>query len=132
QLIAEYLSYTETTIGYMKGYLKGYHNSKAAFKKYKATKRDKCDMTDAVHSLQQDHERAAPTPRSETNAAKAKHLEENHKELAAKKNELASSFNFIKIYLSTYYKDYIRCFGSIPAFSTKAGESAYHRQVKDG
>ena len=35
----------------MKGYLKGYHDSKAAFKKYKTTKRDKHDMTDAVRSL---------------------------------------------------------------------------------
>ena len=61
QLMAEYPSYTKTTIGYIKGYLKGYHDSKAAFKKYKATKRDKHNMTDAVYSLQQDHERAAPT-----------------------------------------------------------------------
>src|SRR5205809_2583832 len=90
QLMIEYPSYTKTTIGYMKGYLKGYYDSKATFKKYKATKRDKYNMTDTVHSLQQDHERAAPTPGSETNAAKAKHLEENYKELAAKKNELAS------------------------------------------
>ena len=51
QLMAEYPSYTKTTIGYMKGYLKGYHDSKATFKKYKATKRDKYDMTDAVCSL---------------------------------------------------------------------------------
>jgi len=57
--MAEYPSYIETTISYMKGYLKGYYDSKATFKKYKATKRDKCDMTDAVCSLQQDHKRAA-------------------------------------------------------------------------
>src|SRR5436309_6759589 len=79
QLMAEYPSHIKTIIGYMKGYLKGYHNSKAAFKKYKATKRDKCDITDAVCSLQQDHERAASTQGSKTNAAKAKCLEENHK-----------------------------------------------------
>ena len=132
QLMAEYPSHTETTIGYMKGYLKGYHDGKAAFKKYKATKRDKRDMTDAVRSLQQDHERAAPTPGNETNAAKAKRLEENHKELAAKKNELAGSFNFIKMHLPTHYEDHVRRFGSIPAFSTEAGESAHRRQVKDG
>src|SRR5947208_1862248 len=129
QLMVEYPSHTETIIGYMKGYLKGYYNSKAAFKKYKATKRDKHDMTDAVHSLQQDHERAAPTLGSETNAAKAKRLEENHKELTAKKNELVSSFNFVKMYLSTHYEDHIRHFGSILAFSTKAMESAHCRQV---
>ena len=126
QLMAEYPSYTKTTIGYMKGYLKGYYDSKATFKKYKATKRDKHDMTNAVCSLQQDYEKAAPTPGSKTNAAKAKHLEENHKELAAKKNELASSFNFVKMHLPTHYEDYIRCFGSIPAFSTEAGESAHY------
>ena len=109
----------------MKGYLKGYHDSKATFKKYKATKRDKHDMTDAVYSLQQDYKRVTPTLESETNAAKAKHLEENHKELAAKKNKLAGSFNFIKMHLPTHYEDHVRCFGSIPAFSTEAGESAH-------
>src|SRR5437667_5559942 len=93
QLITEYFSHTKTIIGYIKGYLKGYHNSKTTFKKYKATKRDKCNITDAVCSLQQDHKRAAPTQGSKTNAAKAKHLKENYKELAAKKNELAGSFN---------------------------------------
>ena len=51
QLMAEYPSHTETTIGYMKGYLKGYHDCKDAFKKYKATTRDKHDMIDAVRSL---------------------------------------------------------------------------------
>src|SRR5205809_8148590 len=130
--MVEYSSHTKTIISYMKGYLKGYHDSKATFKKYKATKRDKCDMTDAVCSLQQDHERAAPIPGSKTNAAKAKHLEENHKELAAKKNELVGSFNFVKMHLPTHYEDYIRCFGSIPAFSIKARESAHYQQVKDG
>src|SRR5438046_3064338 len=118
--MAEYPSHTKTTIDYMKGYLKGYHDSKAAFKKYKVTKRDKRDMTDAVCSFQQDHAIAAPTPESETNAAKAKHLEENYKELAAKKNELVGSFNFIKMHLPTHYEDHVRCFGSIPAFLTKA------------
>ena len=88
-------------------------------------------MIDAVYSLQQDHERVAPTLGSETNAAKAKHLEENYKELAAKKNELVISFNFIKIHLPTHYEDHIRCFGSISAFSTEAGESAHCQQVKD-
>ena len=126
QLMVEYPSSTKTTIGYIKGYLKSYHNSKAAFKKYKATKKDKHDMTNAICSLQQDHERVAPTPGSETNAAKAKHLEENYKELAAKKNELAGSFNFVKMYLPTHYKNHIRCFGSIPAFSTEAGESVHY------
>ena len=110
----------------MKGYLKGYYDSKATFKKYKATKRDKHNMTDAVHSLQQDYERVAPTLESKTNAAKAKCLEENYKKLVAKKNELVGSFNFIKIYFPTYYKDHIRCFGSIFTFSTKAGEFAHY------
>src|SRR4051812_30168753 len=123
--MAEYPSYTKTTIGYIKSYLKGYYDSKATFKKYKATKRDKHNIIDAVCSLQQDHERAAPTLKSETNAAKAKCLEENYKELVAKKNELVGSFNFIKMYLSIYYEDHIRCFRSIPTFSTKAGESAH-------
>src|SRR5437773_888113 len=97
QLIVEYPSYTETIIGYMKGYLKSYHDSKATFKKYKATKKDKYNMTNAIYSLQQDYKRATPTPGSKTNAAKAKCLEENHKELTAKKNKLVSSFNFVKI-----------------------------------
>ena len=50
--MVEYPSYTKTTIGYMKSYLKGYYDNKATFKKYKATKRNKCNITDAVHSLQ--------------------------------------------------------------------------------
>ena len=125
QLIVKYFSYTKFIIGYIKGYLKSYYNSKATFKKYKATKRDKHDMTDAVYSLQQDYKRVTPTLESETNAVKAKYLEENYKELIAKKNKLVSSFNFIKMYLSTHYKDYVRCFRSIPTFSTKAGEFAH-------
>ena len=59
-------------------------------------------------------------------------MEENRKELAAKKNQLAGSFNFIKMHLPTHYEDHVRRFGSIPAFSTEAGESAHRRQVKDG
>ena len=51
QLIAEYSSHTETIISYMKGYLKGYYNSKAIFKKYKATKKDKCNITNTICSL---------------------------------------------------------------------------------
>ena len=130
--MTEYSSHTKTTIGYIKGYLKSYYNNKATFKKYKATKRDKCNITDAVCSLQQDYERAALILRSKTNAAKAKCLEENYKELAAKKNELVGSFNFVKMHLPTHYKNHVRRFGSIPAFSTEAGESAHRRQVKDG
>src|SRR5437773_2244524 len=124
--MVKYFSYTKIIIGYIKGYLKSYYNSKATFKKYKATKRDKHDMTDAVYSLQQDYKRVTPTLESETNAVKAKYLEENYKELTAKKNKLVGSFNFIKIYLLIYYKDYIRCFGSISALSIKAGESTHY------
>jgi len=43
-----------------------------------------------------------------------------------------SPFNFIKIYLLSYFTDYIREFGMIPIYSSGCGELAHKEQIKEG
>ena len=133
-LMAQYRSHTLETLGYMETYLHIFHRTKDIFLEFHTTKAIRAQ---AERQDQELRERIANTERT-TGAARAapnrrRRLDEARIERANQWAELIqreNHFNFIKMHYLNHFVQHVRCFGSVPMYSTDIGKRVHKEQIK--
>jgi hypothetical protein len=131
-LMTQYLSHTDQTIGYMQEYLRGFHETKDIFLRFRAGKKTKGAAAEAHKNLLRE-QTLQVSEQNLTTSAKAKARQDNTFERQELVDEIlrdGSHFNFPKIHLISHYAEQITKFGALEQFSTDIIESM-HKGFKD-
>lgn len=132
-LMTLYPSHTEETLGYMDQYLKDFHKEKDVFLRYRKGKAAEAVATQVRQTLRDEHEAEVRSTQGMTALKKRRLQADQRFELEEAVSEVYrenSHFNFPKIHLMSHFSEHVRRFGSIPQYSTEAGESAHRDQIK--
>lgn len=132
-LVAQQRSHTTKTLEYMDEYLRNFHAERDIFLEFRASKTTKSLSTTHAKHLRADFKKE--TWGRVSAAVKRKIESDNALYLQAEMQRLTkahSHFNFIKMHLLNHFSASVMRFGSLPQFSTEAGETAHKEQIKDG
>lgn len=135
-LMTQYKSHTDATIGYMRQYLKDFHEHRDIFRQYRAYKVHKKDNKRFGIELRGDQKRQRESEPgwSKLSATARKRRIETDKataefEIAEHLNNKAH-FDFIKMHLLGHMPDHIKLFGCLNGFTADLSEHC-HKELKD-
>jgi hypothetical protein len=135
-LMTQYKSHTDATIGYMRQYLKDFHDHKDIFRQFRAYKGHKKANKQFGQELREDQKRqreSEPGWNKLSSAAKTRRIQSDKStadvEIAEHLNNQAH-FDFIKMHLLGHMPDHISLFGCLNGFSADLPEHC-HKELKD-
>ena len=139
-LMAQYLSHTAETLGYLDDYLRRFHEDKDVFLEFRQSKRSKRKAEALDKKLRDQYSKEDTNENSlrsgSISKSKRQRLDISRKEerdaqrVEIMENE--SHFNYPKMHLMTHFHDHILRFGNLPIYSTEIGESSHRTQIKEG
>jgi hypothetical protein len=127
-LLARYASHTDSTVKYMRNYLRRFHESKGVFLRFRARKAAKAKADEVERELSNRRESRLQESDGLSVAQRAHLHDEDQLErrfLINETLEAESDFNFPKIHLLSHYADQISRYGSLPQYSTESCETAH-------
>jgi len=132
-LIARYHSHTDSTVKYMRTYLRKFHESKDVFLRYRASKKARRRAEDISKQFTKEIDRRRVTDMGLSAAQRVRLVKDDQEERAYRISQALeedSHFNFPKLHLLSYYADQIAQYGSLPQYSTEICEAS-HKPLKD-
>jgi len=130
-LMTQYDSHTDKTISYMQEYLRGFHNTKDVFLRFRAGKGAKKAAAEAHKNLLREQSQASSS--NLTMSEKAKMHQANtleRRELVDDILKEGAHYNFPKMHLISHDPEQIPKFGALGQFYTEISECMY-KSLKD-
>jgi len=131
-MMAQFSSHTPETIAYMEEYLDQFHRMKDILLEFRVSKRTRAKVDNQRKELR--HQRAQSNMRVAPSLRRRRvedHRDEEN-ELRMDMIHTESHFNFVKMHLLSHFSEHIHQFGNIPMYSTKFGELAHKKHIKNG